>query len=224
MVANFWALPPEKKEQLAQLADDPSGQEILLSAQKEVDEMPLGSDGFVEDISDTTDSDVLGVVVRTDYTDDVAWSQFVERLLDAEKDLMSPFDDEIEASQTNEPSGSNQPEAEVQDDAESSESSDNGLDSSFTFLDPPVESSFRQRLSGMSNLAALRLLNDVDVARKPMPSSGTQAYSLQHRLMGLDGFVERYRGPLVWVYDSRSNTDGAARVISQRPESVEAAT
>lgn len=220
MVSDFWALPLEEKERLVQLANDPSGQEILLSAQVEMDGMPLGTDEFADDISDTTDANVMGVVVRTDCTDDAAWSQFVEKLLDAEREFMSPLDDDLEAS-----SGSAGSSKQVDtDDADSDESSGSELDSSFVFLDPPAGSSFRQKLLGMSNLAALRLLNDVDVARKPMPSQGTQSYSLQHRLIGLDGFVERYRGPLVWVYDSRSNTDGAARVISQQSESVESAT
>ena len=225
MVSDFWKLPAAEKERLAQLAADPTGQDIFRAAQKDIDGVPLSPLEYAEDLSDITESSVLGVVVRTDYTDDEAWSRFVEDLLESEKDLITPLDENVDVPESNQASFSGAEQYATENAGSDTDgSSDSGAESSFAFLDPPESSSLRQNLSGMSNLAALRLLNDVDVASAPAPLAGGQAISTQHRLINLDGFVENYHGPLVWIYDYRSNTDRAARVVSRRPESIEAAT
>ena len=74
----------------------------------------------------------------------------------------------------------------------------------------------RAKLTGISNLAALRLLNDVDVRRAPAPPRGTKRIRPPNRLVDHDGWQEVYGGKTVWVYDEKSNQDQSVRLVSQR--------
>lgn len=169
---------------------------------------------------------MAGIIVRTDYSDDAAWSNFMETLSQAEKDFALP---PVEGDQPME--GAN---ADELDDHESGSDSDEEMSSPsqppekpsstdsygslFAVLCPPASSPLRPRLVGASNLAILRLVNDVDVIRAPRAPAGTRNTTLassENRLTNLHGFVEAYTEPLIWVYDSRSNTDGAARAVSR---------
>ena len=73
----------------------------------------------------------------------------------------------------------------------------------------------RARLAGLSNLAALRLLNDVDARRAPRPPPGTRRIRPPNRLVDHDGWQEVYAGKTVWIYDARSNADQCVRLVSQ---------
>ena len=73
----------------------------------------------------------------------------------------------------------------------------------------------RARLTGLSNLAALRLLNDVDARRAPRPPPGTRRIRPPNRLVDHDGWQEVYAGKTVWIYDARSNADQCVRLVSQ---------
>lgn len=113
-----------------------------------------------------------------------------------------------------------------------SEASDEGSDqdpfkSNFAILSPPQDSHLGAYLTNISNLGALRLLNDANVTRVPwaqaprLPNTRSQP---PNRLTGLHGFVETYDGPFIWIYDTRSNTDKAVRVVSQGIEGIGSAT
>lgn len=230
LLTGFWDLTAEDKERLAQLAEDPSSQSILSDALEDINSL----EGVEEEqISQyVEEGSVAGILVRTDYSDNAAWTSFVETLMDAEKDLAAPIDEKA-----GEGSGSS-----AQNEEEDSESEDEGEDelmtsgsdpssgpapaSLFAFLSPPETSPLRSRITGISNLTALRLVNDADAVRGPVPPTGTQRSRSDagHRLSDLHGFVEAYRGPLVWIYDTRSNSDRAARVVSQCAEGFGAAT
>ena len=86
------------------------------------------------------------------------------------------------------------------------------------------------RFNHISNLRALRLLFDVSVRTAPAapssPSHDTparhrqrqqQQQQQQHRLMCLRGLQEMYdtHGRTLWIFDSRSRTDGCARLVSE---------
>lgn len=71
------------------------------------------------------------------------------------------------------------------------------------------------RFAGLSNIAALRLFNDVDVRRAPAPPQGTRRIKPPNRLVDHDGWQEVYTGKTVWIYDARSNQDQCVRLVSQ---------
>lgn len=74
-----------------------------------------------------------------------------------------------------------------------------------------------------TNLTLLRLFNDIDIAPcLPVPQGrkrvkGSLGLSPSVRLVDSHGFHEVYSGRMIWVYDTKSNTDGCARLITQRP-------
>lgn len=74
----------------------------------------------------------------------------------------------------------------------------------------------RAKLTGISNLTALRLFNDVDVRQAPNPPRGTERIKPQNRLVDLDGWQEVYGGKTMWVYDEKSNQDQSVRLVGQQ--------
>ena len=82
----------------------------------------------------------------------------------------------------------------------------------FFVINPPPEG--RARFAHISNLAALRLLNDVDIRSAPAPPAGTKRIKPLHRLVDHDGWQEVYAGKTVWIYDSKSNADQCVRLVS----------
>ena len=79
----------------------------------------------------------------------------------------------------------------------------------------PQDADARALLTGLSNLAALRLLNDVDVRRAPAPPSGTKRIKPPNRIVDHDGWQEVYAGKTLWIYDAKSNADQCVRLVSQ---------
>ncbi|KAI0745812.1 hypothetical protein C8Q76DRAFT_790139 [Earliella scabrosa] len=86
----------------------------------------------------------------------------------------------------------------------------------FFVVNAPAGDPLRAALAGISNIGALRLLNDVDVRRAPAPPRGTKRLRPGNRLVDHDGWQEAYAGRTVWVYDARSNVDQCVRLVSQR--------
>ena len=86
----------------------------------------------------------------------------------------------------------------------------------FFVVNAPAGDPLRAALAGISNLGALRLLNDVDVRRAPAPPRGAKRLRPGNRLVDHDGWQEAYAGRTVWVYDARSNADQCVRLVSQR--------
>ena len=83
----------------------------------------------------------------------------------------------------------------------------------FHVIDDPSQ---RAVLEGISNLTALRLLNDVDVRPAPTPPTGTKRVKPPNRLVDCHGWQEIYAGKLVWIYDSKSNVDQCVRLVGQQ--------
>jgi hypothetical protein len=88
-------------------------------------------------------------------------------------------------------------------------------------LQPALDPS---KFENISNIRALRLLNDVDIRPAPPPPAGTKRVSPGHRLKDLQQWQEIYRGPTVWIYDARSNTDRSVRLVWQQNNVFGAAT
>lgn len=170
----------------------------------------------------------MGIIVRTDYSDDTAWDGFVSALRDAEKDLLSPEDDgtptagdaaEGSAARAGEPDS----ESDEEMDADNGPGEGQLSTDIFTLVNPAL-SSLRNRLSGISNLTALRLFNDVDIVPAPRPPQGTHRIKPDNRIMDLNGSLEVYTGDLVWIYDAQSNQDRSVRLVNQKCEIYGAAT
>ena len=86
----------------------------------------------------------------------------------------------------------------------------------FYVVNPLASSPRRTTFSGISNLSALRLLNDVDIRRAPKPPQGTKRIRPPNRLVDHDGWQEVYSGKTVWIYDTQSNQDQCVRLVSQK--------
>jgi len=144
------------------------------------------------------EDDELGLIVRTDFTDDDAWNRFSQKVQASQEELLS----ELKTKDDSMPVG----------DASDSDSSSEEVVDILKIVDPP-EQSDRLGLIGISNLTALRLFNDVDIRRAPRPTGFKPSY--QNPLIDQGGWQEIYSGKQLWIYDSRSNSDECVRVVSQ---------
>lgn len=150
--------------------------------------------------------------MRTNFDDDAAWDAFLSKLQDGEREFTSESD---AGSSTNSPAQNVQ--AGGDEDQDMDEDSDSGSGDGqpsgslpiFAILSEP-----RDALNGISNLAALRYLNDLTVRRAPTPPPGTTR-AKPHRLIDQDGWQEVYTGKPLWIYDTRSNSDQCVRVVGQ---------
>lgn len=175
-------------------------------SEDEADEAPYTTDDDPLDAI-STDAPGLGVVLRTDFSDESAWQTFLAKLKDAESEFAAEVDAPMDAD-------SKDAEGEEMDeDEEDDEEEAVGSAPIFSVVN---EASAHARLEGISNLAALRLLNDVDVRRIPDPPSGTKRIKPPNRLVDFHGWQEVYTGKRVWVYDAKSNQDLSVRVVSQQ--------
>lgn len=176
----------------------------------------------------------LGVLIRTDFSDESAWAAFAQKVHDAQAeliaDLASPgvdadadvkMDDEPQSAPAGEPSTSTTPAAA--DDGESDSDDSTTTPDIIAILDPsdPTE---RARFNGISNLTALRLFNDVDIRPAPAPLAGVKRVSPPNPLVDQGGWQEIYTGKTLWIYDARSNVDECARLVSQEGDFYGTAT
>jgi hypothetical protein len=173
---------------------------------------------LLDDIADD-DAPGLGILVRTDYTNDQAWLAFSERLQEAEQEFASseePPDDAHNMLQDESESSTtsalriHDTNVDVEDNQSSSSSSP-----IITVVNWPPET--RALFTDISNLTALRLLTDVDV-RKITPPAGTQRVKTPNCLVDLHGWQEIYHGKTIWIYDAKSNLDQCARLISHHSD------
>ncbi|TDL26206.1 hypothetical protein BD410DRAFT_764628 [Rickenella mellea] len=179
-----------------------------------------------EDIYDTPTG--IGIVLRTDFSDDEAWNNFCQKLRDAEKEIQNePVEDAVmdtdSAAKPLAPppaiaSGSTGNDA---DDMDEGDDNDPSLAHMFAVVDPPQ--SERQRFHNISNITALRLFNDVDIVEALKPSPGSARVKF-NRLIDQEGYQEVYLGKVLWIYDSQSNKDQSARLVNQRSDVYGAAT
>ncbi|KAG8907477.1 hypothetical protein FRB99_004053 [Tulasnella sp. 403] len=206
---------------------------------------PWASDPDLFDLDDRNTGDSIvglkGVIVRTDYANDVAWERFVSAVKETEAEgirEMSEKMQEDDGGNEGDEEGSTEDEDEDNEDEERDakmDVSEAGQEGTTTQPDPapPKGSAFhivelppdqRHITENASNLRLLRLFNDVDIVeapKKPPPEGvyyvGPQAkettISPDNKLVEKFGLKEVYPGRVVWVYDARSNDDMCARLI-----------
>ncbi|KAG6866634.1 hypothetical protein C0991_000744 [Blastosporella zonata] len=80
------------------------------------------------------------------------------------------------------------------------------------------------RFQDISNLTALRLLNDVDIRPAPKLPAGESRIKPQNRLIDQGTWQEIYSGMNIWIYDAQSNTDQCVRLVSQEGDIYGTAT
>lgn len=177
-------------------------------AESETDPDPL--DGVTRDVPG------LGLIVRTDFSDEPSWAAFCVRLQDSEKELNDV--DENVSKQPLQPDNAGE-----QDDSDSDSEDEDAPPAIFHIINPssPQE---RELLSNASNLTVLRLFNDVDIRPSPTPAHGVKRINPPNRLVDSHGWQEYYRGKNVWIYDTKSNTDQCVRVVSQSGDMYGTAT
>ncbi|KAF9227275.1 hypothetical protein BS17DRAFT_775222 [Gyrodon lividus] len=167
----------------------------------------------------------LGLLLRTDFSDEDAWQAFCARLQEGEKEFIAKSDDQgmqdeeaglpeqSQANNTNEP------------DQDSSDDSDDGAAPPPIFhVITPTSPQQRESLACISNLTALRLFNDVDVRSAPSPPQGIQRINPPNRLIDCHGWQEIYLGKNIWIYDTKSNVDQCVRVVNQSGDMYGTAT
>ena len=164
----------------------------------------------------------MGILLRTDYFDEGAWQSFLARLRESEKELV---ENPSSVAQPDGPVDSTNPPAQASSEPEDSDSeSDDEFESSIFAIVNPTSPLDRHTLSGLSNLIALRLLNDVDVRPCPVRPAATPRVVTPNRLIDYGGWQEIYVGKPVWIYDSQSNADQSVRVVSQQGDVYGTAT
>ncbi|KAG1802668.1 uncharacterized protein HD556DRAFT_703872 [Suillus plorans] len=179
-------------------------------------EFHMDSDPFDEA---STNREELGILLRTDFSDEAAWLAFCSRLQEGEKEFAdSPLeeddmtmDDQLEPNKAS-PGGTAATTTTASH--ESDDDSENSLSAIFHIINPSL-SQERALLTNISNLAALRLFNDVDVRQAPTPPPDTKRIRPPNRLVDSGGWQEVYVGKNLWIYDAKSNSDQCVRVVSQ---------
>jgi hypothetical protein len=161
----------------------------------------------------------LGLLIRTDFTNEDAWSSFCVKLDAAEKEFaenMKPDEPGPDPNPTPEASGSGR-EVNMDDGEDSDTESDStyGIPSPLIKIINPALPEERAIFNNISNLTALRLFNDVDIRPALSPPRGTTRVSPANRLIDHDGWQEIYTGVNIWIYDATSNTDQCVRLVGQ---------
>jgi len=154
---------------------------------------------------------VGGVLIRTDYGNEDAWQAFSAKLKEAEAELSGSSSDgqpEVGTATTQDVEMDN--DTAEGDDSDSDDEEVEGKLIKVINPDAPAE---RATFQNISNLRALRLLNDVDIRPAPAVPSGSKRISPQNRLVDLAGWQEIYTGVTLWIYDQQSNVDGSVRLV-----------
>ena len=180
-----------------------------------------------EDIFDEIADDEapgLGILVRTDFSNDEAWRGFLERLKEGEQEFSSSTNREGDTKMDRDESSASASTSDVKtdDDQDGSDGSSDQESGPIIFiLDPSPET--RPYFSDISNLAALRLLNDVNIRKLTIPPN-TKRFDPPNPIVDYDGWQEIYQGKTLWIYDAQSNEDQCARLVSKRSDFYGTAT
>jgi len=168
-----------------------------------------------------TDGPELGILLRTDYSDEDAWQAFYTLLREGEQELAGEEQTDALGNASNSVSQC-QADEDVEmagtEDEEDEEDEDEDPPHIFKVINPNSPQD-RAVFANISNLGALRLLNNMDIRRAPSPPPGTKRLS-PNRLIDQRGWQEVYTGKSVWIYDVRSNSDQCVRVVSQEGASL----
>ncbi|KIM91937.1 hypothetical protein PILCRDRAFT_103 [Piloderma croceum F 1598] len=212
----FWKLDPESKAVL----------------NIGVDPISWANADFVTDVDpwDESTSNIpeIGILVRTDYTNEDAWQTVYAKLKEAEKEFASDDISEADKMVEDEPARGTQnqvspADAMQEDDSSSSDEDDEGIGLIFKIINPQSSES-RAQFTSISNLAALRLFNDMDIRLAPTPPAGTQRIKPPNRLVDFHGWQEVYSGKSLWIYDVTSNEDQCVRIVGQSGDMYGTAT
>lgn len=183
----------------------------------------LVNDDFTQDddpLDGLLDGRELGLLLRTDYSNEEAWQAFCTKLQGAEKELAEAVKPDPDTKE-NEVGLSMQHQA--QDDSDSDTESSAGVPFPIIkILDPSPQD--RTIFQNISNLSALRLLNDVNIRASPTPPAGERRIHPPNRLIDQGTWQEIYSGMNVWIYDAQSNTDQCVRLVSQEGDIYGTAT
>lgn len=163
--------------------------------------------------------------MRTDYTNEEAWQTFYAKLQEAEQDFAADAVLEDDNMAEDEPAGSNVSKEDQAMQEEEEESSDEEDTAPVFHIINPQTTEGRARFTSISNIAALRLLNDMDICPAPTPPEGTKRIKSPNRLIDHHGWQETYCGNRnIWIYDGKSNEDQCVRLINQRGDMYGTAT
>ncbi|KAF8653592.1 hypothetical protein AX16_003870 [Volvariella volvacea WC 439] len=175
-------------------------------------EVPDDIQAAVDEISDDGDpwdelseAREFGLLIRADRSNEAAWQAFLVQLQDAEQKMAVAVRE-----------SRNMTEEQM---AGIDEDDDAFVPYPLVRIVDPDDADDRAAFEGISNIGALRLLNDVDVRRAPVPAPGQRRIKPGHRLVDLGGLQEIYSGTDIWIYDALSNQDGCARVVCQEGDS-----
>lgn len=111
-----------------------------------------------------------------------------------------------------EPSSSSSQQTPEENDESSSEDED---PSPIFKIINPSSPALRAQFTHISNLTALRLLNEISIRPAPSPPTGEKRLKPPNRLVDHDGWQEIYTGKTLWIYDARSNEDQCVRLVNQ---------
>lgn len=162
-----------------------------------------------------TDGEEVGLLVRTDFTDDIAWNEFLRQLRDSEKAFLDSL---TPATRDNTTTNA---EVEMEGDASQSDSDPDSTPEHIIKVLPYTTNSLFENIS---NLTALRLLNDVDIRLTPPLPTGVNRIERHNRLIDSNGLQEVYRGKTIWIYDKNSNLDASVRLVSPQSDLYGTAT
>ena len=168
----------------------------------------------------------LGILVRTDFSNDEAWGTFLAKLKEGEDEFSSSANREEDGAEMDQDelsaSGSTS-DVKVDDGVEDGSDGSSDRDSSpiISVLDPSPE--IRPYFSDISNLTALRLLNDVDLRKLTIPPN-TKRFAPPNPIVDYDGWQEIYHGKTLWIYDATSNRDQCAKLVSKHSDFYSTAT
>ncbi|KAJ3789589.1 hypothetical protein GGU10DRAFT_37836 [Lentinula aff. detonsa] len=170
-----------------------------------------------DDPCDVILSDVIGgIILRTDFTDDEAWKLFTDKLEGTENENSGVGQNTAYmGSSSAEASASTEAtHADVHDGDDSSDDSEDEAEQKLIKTINPIQSEERAMFQNISNLRALRLFNDVDIRPAPSVPDGSKRISPPNPLVDFAGWQEIYTGVTLWIYDTQSNTDHSARLVS----------
>lgn len=164
-----------------------------------------------------TEGEEVGLLVRTDFTDDVAWNEFLRQLSDSEKTFL----DSLESTARDDTSTGD--DVEMEEDEPESDSDADTMPRHIVRVLPYTEGA-NSLFKDISNLTALRLLNDVDLRLTLPVPTGVNRIQHGNRLIDSNGLQEVYTGKTIWIYDQRSNLDASVRLVSPQSDMYGTAT
>lgn len=154
----------------------------------------------------------LGLLLRSDFSNDNAWNKFVSNLQFAEKEFLGST---VQAEET---------ATQDDNDVTMKEETDSELDVIPEHIIKIVTRAKDISFDNISNLTALRLFNDVAIRPAPLPPAGTTRINPSSRLIDRNKLQEVYTGKTIWIYDRRSNTDESVRLVSPHGNAYGTAT